>query len=76
MKEQLEIENRRRIAKGEKPFKNIKELDDEDDILGLNEEDEEEDEDEEDTDSRTLLLESANILLDYIHLKQSNLVHK
>ncbi len=75
--EQLEIENKRRIAKGEKPFKNIKELDDEDDVLGLNNEHEdEEDDDKKDSDSRTLLIESANILLDYIQLKQSVLVHK
>ncbi|MDX2504115.1 MAG: carboxy terminal-processing peptidase [Gammaproteobacteria bacterium] len=74
--EQLEIENRRRIAKGEKPFENIKELDDEDDILGLNEDDEEEEEEKEDGDSRTLLLESANILKDYIQIKQNELVHK
>jgi len=74
--EQLEIENRRRIAKGEKPFKNIKELDDEDDILGLNHDDDDEEDDKKDNDSRTLLLESANILLDYIDLKQNNLVHK
>jgi len=77
--EQLEIENKRRIAKGEKPYKNIKELDEEDDILGLNEdhEDEEkEDEDKKDGDSYTLLLESAHILADYIHLKPANLVNK
>lgn len=74
--EQLEIENRRRIAKGEKPFKNIQELDDEDDILGLHDDDEESDDEQEDSDSRTLLLESANILLDYIQLKQNTLVHK
>jgi len=74
--EQLEIENRRRIAKGEKPFKTIKELDAEEDILGLNDDDEDDEEDKKDNDSRTLLMESANILLDYIHLKQSNLVHK
>jgi len=74
--EQLEIENRRRIAKGEKPFKNIKELDDEDDVLGLNDEHEEKDEDEkEGSDSYTLLMESAHILADYIQLKQNHLVH-
>ncbi len=78
---QLEIENKRRIAKGEKPFKNIKELDDKDDILGLNSEHEDEDEDEDeddkkDSDSHTLLLESAHILLDLIQLDQGNLVHK
>lgn len=72
--EQLEIENRRRVAKGEKPFSSIKELDDNDDILGLNDDDDEED--KKDSDSRTLLMESAKILLDYIQLKQSNLVHK
>lgn len=78
--EQLEIENKRRIAKGEEPFKNIKELDDEDDILGLNKEHEDEDvedeDDKKDNDSRTLLIESANILMDYIQLKQNSLVHK
>ena len=76
--EQLEIENKRRIAKGEKPFKNIKELDDEDDILGLNKDhdNEDDDDDKKDGDSRTLLLESANILLDYIHLKKDALVRK
>ncbi|MCN4143795.1 MAG: carboxy terminal-processing peptidase [Thiohalomonas sp.] len=76
--EQLEIENKRRIAKGDKPFKNIKELDDEDDILGLNDdhEDKEEDEDKKDSDSYTLLLESAHILVDFIQLKPANLVHK
>jgi len=75
--EQLAIENKRRIAKGEKPYKNIKELDDEDDILGLKDHDEEEDDDDKkDGDSHTLLLESANILLDYIQLKQNSLVHK
>lgn len=76
--EQLEIENKRRIAKGDKPFKNIKELDDEDDILGLNgdHEDKEEDEDKKDSDSYTLLLESAHILVDFIQLKPANLVHK
>ncbi|MCU7835109.1 MAG: carboxy terminal-processing peptidase [gamma proteobacterium symbiont of Taylorina sp.] len=75
--EQLEIENRRRIAKGEKPFKNIKELDDEDDVLGLNDDHDDEDEkDKEGSDSYTLLMESAHILLDYIQLKQNNLVHK
>jgi len=77
--EQLEIENKRRIAKGEKPYKNIKELDEEDDILGLNEDHEDEDkedEDKKDGDSYTLLLESAHILADYIHLKPATLVHK
>ncbi|MCU7940454.1 MAG: carboxy terminal-processing peptidase [gamma proteobacterium symbiont of Bathyaustriella thionipta] len=76
--EQLEIENKRRIAKGDKPFKNIKELDDEDDILGLNDEheDKEEDKDKKDSDSYTLLLESAHILVDYIQLQPANLVHK
>ena len=76
--EQLEIENKRRIAKGEKPFKNIKELDDEEDVLGLNKEheDEEDEDDKKDSDSRTFLLESANILLDYIQLQQNSLVHK
>ena len=76
--EQLDIENRRRIAKGEEPFKNIKELDDEEDVLGLNEHDDEEDdkEDKEGSDSYTLLKESANILVDFIDLKQSNIVHK
>ncbi len=74
--EQLEIENRRRIAKGEKPFKNIKELDDEEDILGLNDDHEDEEDEKKDNDSRTLLLESANILRDYIQLRQNNLVHK
>ena len=76
--EQLEIENRRRLAKGETPYKNIKELDDEEDILGLND-DHEEDKDEENkegSDSYTLLMESAHILLDYIHLQQNNLVHQ
>jgi carboxyl-terminal processing protease len=73
--EQLDIENRRRIAKGEKPFKTIKELDDEDDILGLNE-DEDEDEDEDDDDARTLLMESANILVDYININKHNIVKK
>ncbi|RKZ97062.1 MAG: hypothetical protein DRQ43_03530, partial [Gammaproteobacteria bacterium] len=77
--EQLEIENKRRIAKGEKPYKNIKELDEEDDILGLNEDHEDEDkedEDKKDGDSYTLLLESAHILADYIHLKPADLVNK
>ena len=77
--EQLEIENKRRIAKGEKPYKNIKELDEVDDILGLNEDHEDEnkeDEDKKDGDSYTLLLESAHILADYIHLKPANLVNK
>lgn len=76
--EQLDIENRRRIAKGEEPYKNIKELDDEEDVLGLNEhDDEEEDEkDKEGSDSHTLLMESANILVDFINLKQNNLVKK
>lgn len=75
---QLEIENKRRIAKGDKPFKNIKELDDEDDILGLNDdhEDKEDDEDKKDSDSYTLLLESAHILADYIQLQANNLVQK
>ncbi|MCU7799473.1 MAG: carboxy terminal-processing peptidase [gamma proteobacterium symbiont of Lucinoma myriamae] len=80
--EQLEIENKRRIANGDKPFKNIKELDDEDDILGLNDEahddkdNDDEDEDKKDSDSYTLLLESAHILVDFIQLKSANLVHK
>ncbi len=73
--EQLEIENRRRLAKGEKPYKNIQELDDEEDILGLNEHDDEEEE-KEDTDSRTLLMEAANILADFIQLKHSELAKK
>ncbi len=74
--EQLDIENKRRIAKGDKPYKNIKELDDENDILGLNDDHEEEDKDDKDSDSYTLLLESAHILLDYIQLQPENLVHK
>jgi len=77
--EQLSIENKRRIAKGEKPFKNIKELDKEDDILGLNDDHDDKEKDEEekkDSDSYTFLLESAHILLDYIHLKRENLVRK
>ena len=73
--EQLEIENRRRLAKGEKPYKNIHELDEEEDVLGLNEDDDEE-EDKEDTDSRTLLMEAANILADFIELKHSELAKK
>ncbi len=75
--EQLEIENKRRISKGEKPFKNIKELDDDEDVLGLNgDHDDKDDDDEEDSDSRTFLLESANILLDFIQLKQKSLAKK
>ncbi len=75
--EQLDIENKRRIAKGETPFKDIKELDNEEDILGLNDHDEkEEDEDKKDSDSYTLLLESAHILLDYIQLQSDNLAHQ
>ncbi len=74
--EQLEIENKRRIAKGEKPFKNIKELDDDEDVLGLNSDHDDKDDDDEDSDSRIFLLESANILLDFIQLKQKSLAKK
>ncbi len=76
--EQLDIENKRRIAKGEEPFNNIKELDDDEDILGLNDDhdEEEDDDDKKDGDSYTLLLESAHILLDYIQLQSDNLVHQ
>ena len=74
--EQLDIENKRRIAKGDKPYKNIKELDDQNDILGLNDDHEEAEKDDKDSDSYTLLLESAHILLDYIQLQPENLVHK
>lgn len=76
--EQLEIENKRRIAKGEKPYKDIKELDEENDVLGLNKDhgEEDDDEDKKDSDSHTLLQESAHILLDYIQLKQKALVNK
>lgn len=73
--EQLDIENQRRLAKGEEPYKNIQELDDEEDVLGLHEDDDEEEE-KEDTDSKALLKEAANILADYIQLKHSELVKK
>ena len=74
--EQLEIENRRRIAKGETPYKDIKELDEEEDVLGLKDDHEEEEEkNKEGSDSYTLLMESANILVDYIQLQKNNLVH-
>ncbi len=75
--EQLAIENKRRIAKGEKPFKNIKELDEDEDVLGLNDDhDKDEEDDKKKGDSHTMLLESAHILLDFIHLKQDKLVNK
>ncbi len=77
--EQLEIENKRRIAKGEKPYKDIKELDEENDVLGLNKDhgdDKDDEEDKKDSDSHALLQESAHILLDYIQLKQKALVNK
>ncbi len=74
--EQLEIENRRRTAKGETPYKDIKELDNEEDVLGIKDEhDEEEEKNKEGSDSYTLLMESANILVDYIQLQKNNLVH-
>ncbi len=73
--EQLDIENRRRLAKGEEPYKSIKELDEKEDVLGLHEDDDEEEE-KEDTDSRTLLVEAAHILADYIQLKQNELANK
>ncbi len=73
--EQLDIENKRRIAKGEEPFKNIKELDEDEDVLGLND-DHDDKEDDEDSDSQTFLLESANILLDFIQLKRESLAKK
>ncbi|MBE9527501.1 MAG: carboxy terminal-processing peptidase [Proteobacteria bacterium] len=74
--EQLEIENRRRIAKGETPYKDIKELDEEEDVLGLKDDhDEDEEKNKEGSDSYTLLMESANILVDYIQLQKNNLVH-
>ncbi|WP_198266252.1 carboxy terminal-processing peptidase [sulfur-oxidizing endosymbiont of Gigantopelta aegis] len=75
--EQLDIENKRRIAKGEKPFKDIKELDEKDDVLGLNEDhDDEKEKDKKDSDSHTFLMESAHILLDFIQLKQDKIVKK
>lgn len=73
--EQLEIENHRRIAKGETPYKDIKELDEEEDVLGLKDDHEDEEKNKEGSDSYTLLMESAHILLDYIQLQQNNLVH-
>ncbi len=74
--EQLEIENRRRTAKGETPYKDIKELDEEEDVLGLKDDhDEDEEKNKEGSDSYTLLMESANILVDYIKLQKNNLVH-
>ncbi len=72
--EQLNIENRRRLAKGEEPYKSIKELDEEEDVLGLHEDEDEEE--KEDTDSRTLLLEAAHVLADYIQLNKDELAHK
>ncbi len=69
---QLEIENRRRIAKGEKPYNNIHELDEADDILGLND-DANEEQEKDDDESKALLLESANILVDYIDLSERKL---
>ena len=74
--EQLAIENRRRIAKHETPYKDIKELDEEEDVLGLKDDHDNDDEkNKEGSDSYTLLMESANILVDYIQLQNNNLVH-
>lgn len=69
---QLKIENRRRIAKGEKPFKNIHELDEEQDILGLNDDAHDEDDEKEDDEARAFLVESANILVDFIDLSDDH----
>jgi carboxyl-terminal processing protease len=70
---QLQIENRRRIAKNEKPFKNIQELDEEKDILGLNDDDVHKDDEKDDDEARAFLLESANILVDFIDLSERKL---